>query len=251
MQVILYKRHKGACPHKADKRHRRCRCSVWLEWNVNGVQTRKSGKTFSWETAQQKADAIAKTHLDAELGLGPAPAKAKSVEEAIALFLNSKQGEDLSPNTIYKHKHTLKRLQEFCDKAGVFFVKDITLAHLTTWRASWPFKSPLVKRSWQERVKAFFKFCTAAGITLLNPTLQLAPIHVKADEMNPAIRPFEPEEYDTIINTVDKAGMLPEVAARIKACMQLQRWSGLSLIDAVWLEKEELIHAFRWLTTLV
>jgi hypothetical protein len=32
---------------------------------------------------------------------------------------------------------------------------------------------------------------------------------VKADEINPAIRPFEPEEYDPIINTVDKAGMLP------------------------------------------
>ena len=36
--------------------------------------------------------------------------------------------------------------------------------------------------------------------------------------------------------------MLPEVAGRIKACKQLQRWSGLSLIDAVWLEKEELIQ---------
>ena len=242
MQVILYKRHNGACPHKADKTYRRCRCSVWLEWNVNGVQTRRSAKTFSWETAQQKADAIANTYLDAELGRGPAPAKAKSVEDAIALFLNSKQGEDLSPNTIYKHKHTLKRLQEFCDKASVFFVKDITLAHLTTWRASWPFKSPLVKRSWQERTKSFFKFCTAAGFTPVNPTLQLAPIHVKADEMNPNIKPFEPEEYEAIINTVDKAGLLPEVAARVKACMQLQRWSGLSLIDAVWLAKEELIQ---------
>ena len=104
-----------------------------MEWNVNGLQTRKSAKTFSWQTAQQKADAIAKTY-HAELGLGPAPAKAKCVEEAIALFLNSEQGEDLSSNTIYKHKPTLKRLQEFCDKTGVFFVKDITLAHLTTWR---------------------------------------------------------------------------------------------------------------------
>src|SRR5215471_6277479 len=216
MHVILYKRHKQSCPHKDNKTYRRCRCSVWLEYNINGIQTRKSAKTFSWDIAQDKA-------------------------RAIALFMDSKRGEDLAENTLYKHTLTLSRLQDFCDKQGVFFVKDITLAHLTTWRASWPFKSPLVKRSWQERTKAFFKFCTAPGITPVNPTLQLASIQVKADEANPAIRPFEPEEYQTILDTVDKAGLLPDVAARVKACMQLQRWSGLSLIDAVWLTKDELI----------
>jgi integrase/recombinase XerD len=215
---------------------------VWLEYNVDGKQTRKSAKTSTWSVAAELAAHIEKTHLDAELGRGPGLAKAKSVAEAIALFLNSKQGEDLAPNTIYKHKLTLSRFQKFCDEAGVVFIKDVTLAHLTTWRASWPFQSPLVKRSWQERIKAFFKFCVAAGFTPVNPTLQLASIQVKADEMNPDIRPFEPEEYEKIMATVDKAGMLPEVAARIKACMQLQRWSGLSLIDAVWLEKDELIQ---------
>ena len=213
-----------------------------MEWNVKGKQTRKSAKTPNWDTAQQKARAIEQTHLDAELGRGPAPSEAKTVEQAIALFLDSKRGEDLAENTLYKHKLTLTRLQAFCDAENIFYAKDITLAHLTTWRASWPFNSPLVKRSWQERVKAFFKFCTAAGITPVNPTLQLASIQVKADECNPAIRPFEPEEYEKILGTVDKAALLPDVKARVKACMQLQRWSGLSLIDAVWLTKEELIQ---------
>jgi integrase/recombinase XerD len=242
MRVILYKRHKTGCAHADDKNYRRCDCSVWMEWNDNGKQTRKSAKTRSWSNAERIAADIEKKHLDAQLGVGPSPAEAKSVEQAIALFHDSKRGEDLSPNTLYKHRHTLKRLQDFCDSKGIFFVKDITLAHLTTWRATWPFKSPLVKRSWQERTKAFFKFCTAAGFTPVNPTLQLASIQVKANEANPAIRPFEPSEYETIINTVGKAGLLPEVAARVKACMQLQRWSGLSLIDAVWLTKDELIQ---------
>src|SRR5271166_3835316 len=205
MHVILYKRHKADCKHSDDKTYKRCLCSVWMEWNLNGTQTRKSAKTPSWDTAQQKARAIEQTHMDAELGRGPAPGKAKSVEQAIALFLDSKRGEDLAANTLYKHKLTLARLQTFCDAENIFFVKDITLAHLTTWRASWPFNSPLVKRSWQERVKAFFKFCTAAGITPTNPTLQLASIQVKVDEANPGIRPFEPEEYEAILAAVDKA----------------------------------------------
>ena len=69
MHVILYKRHKQSCPHQDDKNYGRCRCSVWMEYNVNGVQTRKSTNTVNWDMAQDKARAIEKTYLDAELGL--------------------------------------------------------------------------------------------------------------------------------------------------------------------------------------
>lgn len=168
MHVILYKRHNAGCRYrdksKSDKNRRRCGCSVWMEYNVKGEQTRESAKTSSWEVAETKARALEKAHLDAELGRGPAPAKAKTVEEAITLFTDSKRGEDLADNTLYKHTLTLKRLQEFCDKESVFFAKDITLSHLTSWRATWPFESPLAKRNNQERVKSFFKFCYDAGV---------------------------------------------------------------------------------------
>jgi len=58
MHVILYKRHKASCEHSADKTYRRCRCVVWLEWNLDGKQTRKSAKTATWELAQKKARKI-------------------------------------------------------------------------------------------------------------------------------------------------------------------------------------------------
>ncbi len=241
MQVILYKRHRASCQHKEDKTYRRCRCSIWLEWNVKGKQTRQSAKTFRWETAQEKANAIEKTYLDAELGRGPAPSEAKTVEQAIALFTDSKRGEDLATNTLYKHTLTLSRLQDFCTGEHIFFVKDITLAHLTTWRASWTFESPLAKRNNQERVKSFFKFCYDAGIIPANPAAQLSTIQVKADEAN-SVRPFEPKEYKAILAAVGKTGLQPRNQARVKACMQLQRWSGLSLVDAVCLSKDELLR---------
>lgn len=56
------------------------------------------------------------------------------------------------------------------------------------------------------------------------------------------MRPFEPEEYDRILAAVSKAGLQPQNLARVKACMQLQRWAGLSLVDAVCLSKDELIQ---------
>lgn len=239
MQVILYKRHKASCPHQDDKNYRRCRCSVWLEYNAKGVQTRRSARTPNWDTAQDKARAIEKTYLDAELGRGPAPAEAKTIEQAIALFMDSKRGEDLAANTLYKHTLTLTRLQSFCDVEGIFFVKDITLSHLTSWRATWTFESPLAKRNNQERVKSFFKFCYDAGLSPANPTAQLSTIQVKADEAS-NVRPFEPKEYKAILAAVSKTGLQPRNKARVKACMQLQRWSGLSLVDAVCLSKDEL-----------
>ena len=158
MQVILYKRHKASCSHQDDKHYRRCHCAVWMEYNVNGVQTRKTTKTANWEDAQTKARAIEKTYLDAELGRGPAPAKAKTVEQAIALFMKSKRGEDLTENTLYKHTLTLNRLQTFCETEGVFFVKDITLSHLTSWRATWwPFESPLCQAQQPRTCEVFFQ----------------------------------------------------------------------------------------------
>ena len=120
MHVILYKRHKANCPHSDDKTYRRCRCSVWMEWNVDGKQTRKSAKTFSWDQAQQEARAIEQTHLDAKLGRGPAPSEAKRVEEAIALFMDSKRGEDLAENTLYKHTLTLSGCKTSATKRGIF-----------------------------------------------------------------------------------------------------------------------------------
>jgi integrase/recombinase XerD len=237
---ILYKRHKATCEHKADKTYKRCRCSVWLEWNLQGKQTRKSAQTASWDTAQKKAQKLEQEHLAAELGHST-PGAPKTVTEAIALFLDSKRGEDLAANTLYKHGLTLKRLQEFCDAEDIYYAKDLTLSRLTTWRAKWTFDSPLAKRNNQERVKSFFKFCYDAGLIPANPASQLSSIQVKADEAN-SVRPFEPKEYKHILSAVAKSGLQPRNAARVKACMQLQRWSGLSLVDAVCLSKDELVH---------
>ena len=46
-----------------------------------------------------------------------------------------------------------------------------------------------------------------------------------------------------ILAAVGKCGLQPRNAARVKACIQLQRWSGLSIVDAVCLSKDELVQA--------
>ena len=130
MRVLIYKRHKASCSHGDDPAYRRCGCAIWLQWNHNGEQTRKSAKTLNWEIAEQRARHKEQEFLDADLGKAPAPGAAKRVDEAIALFMDSKRGEDLAANTLYKHTLTLNRLQVFCDTEGVFFAKDLSLIHI-------------------------------------------------------------------------------------------------------------------------
>jgi site-specific recombinase XerD len=86
---------------------------------------------------------------------------------------------------------------------------------------------PLAKRNNQERVKSFFKFCLEAGLIRANPAGQLSTIQVKADEAND-VRPIEPAQYKSLLAAVEKCGMTPKNAARVLACMKLQRWYGLS-----------------------
>jgi len=157
---------------------------------------------------------------------------------SLHFFLNNKRGEHLSPDSIYRHEYITGLLLDFCTQRNVYFIKDVTLAHLTEWRANWTLKSPQARRSRQEKVKNFFKFCAGAGLIVSNPALQLSPVKVKNEAE--AVRPFEPKQYEAIIAAVAKTAMTPANKARTKACMQLQRYSGLSLVDAVCLGKDEL-----------
>jgi site-specific recombinase XerD len=246
MNVTIYKRHNETCDHRGDRTYRRCNCRVWLGWWIEGKQFQVSAKTRSWEAAARQARAIEER---AEDGLAPTATAAKTVAEAIDLFLANKRGEKIASDSLYRHEHILigrpvkgrpapsEHLLGFCKREGVIFIKDITLHHLTTWRGEWKVQAPQA-RSRQEKLRNFFKFCLGSGMIASNPAAQMSAIKVKND--SDAVRVFEPKEYEQVIAATSKTTMTSENAARIKVLMQLQRFSGLSLVDAVCLSKDEL-----------
>jgi site-specific recombinase XerD len=236
LEVIVYRRHSQDCDHKDDRYYRRCNCTVWLQTNEKGKQRLWSAKTRNWAEAERQGKEIERAY-DAT---GAVPTAAKTVEEAIKLFLDAKRGEQLSPDTLYRHEYITGLLLVFCNRENIVFLKDVNLAHLTSWRAEWSLKSPQARRSRQEKVKNFFKFCFEAGMIPTNPALKLSRIVVKNEAA--AVRPFDPAEYDAVITAVNETEMTDANKARVKACMQLQRFSGLSLVDAVTLSKDELVQ---------
>ncbi len=237
MHVILYRRHKAACEHKGDPQYKRCHCPVWFQTNQDGKQKRWTSREVTWEAAQRIANHLMQQDEDARLGR-TVPGAAKTVKEAIERFLVAKRNESLSPDTVYRHEQITKLLLDFCDRQGIFFAKDITLDHLNTWQSAWTLKAPQAVRSRQEKVKNFFKYCLASGMIPTNPTVQWKGVKIKVSDQN--VRAFSQSEYDKVIRSIDETQMTPANKARIKALMQLQRWSGLSLVDAVCLSKDEL-----------
>ena len=233
MIITVYKRHSADCEHKDDRNYKRCNCAVWLSYREGGKQVLRSAKTRDWAEGQAKAE-VQKKRSD-----GGTP-EAKTVAEAIALFLESKRGENLAADSIYRHEHTTADLLKFCNAQGIDFIKDITLSHLGSWRGTWNVQAPQARRSRQEKVKNFFKFAYASGWVNTNPTAQISAIKVRHDDLN--VRALAPKEYDKIVASVDKTSMTPENVARIRVLIQLQRWSGLSLVDAVCLAKDELVQ---------
>jgi integrase/recombinase XerD len=101
-------------------------------------------------------------------------------------------------------------------------------------------QAPQARRSYQERAKNFFEFAYDSGWIASNPTAQLKKITVTHSDLN--VRALEPKEYDRLVASVDKTTMTPENVARVRVLIQLQRFSGLSLVDAVCLSKDELVH---------
>ena len=159
---------------------------MWVEWNTNGKQNRHPVRdaagqpTSSWSEAEKLAGR--NTETTGNPAVAPKGADAVTVEKAIKLFLESKQGEDLSHNTIVKHKLTLRRLKEYCDGEGITLLADVTLPVLASWRAGWTYKAPIAKRNNQERVRAFFRFCLDGELISKNPAVKLSKIQVKDNE---------------------------------------------------------------------
>src|SRR5207247_11123922 len=117
---------------------------------------------------------------------------------------------------------------------------DVTLAHLTMWQSQWTLKAPRARRSRQEKVRNFFKYCLANGMIATNHAIpdHWKSVKIKFSDQN--IRALESQEYEKILSSIEQTKMTDVNKARIRALMQLQRWSGLSLVDAVCLSKDDL-----------
>lgn len=234
--ITIFVRHSDGCKYAADEFSRRCKCRKHLRWSQNGKQHRRMAGTRSWEEAEK-----AKRNLEDQLA-GRTPEVSpedgvRSLQDAIDVFIQDKQVQGLTKDRIGRYVRELERLRDYCERSGVFTVQGITRELITGYASTWTkyYPSTQTRSSVRDRVRSFFRYCYDAQWIQRVPTLPV----IKVAE--PPTLPLTAEEYTRLLESV-KVVSDPVKQARVRAALQLMRWSGLAIGDALTLRKSDIKH---------
>jgi integrase/recombinase XerD len=172
------------------------------------------------------------------------------VAEAIDLFIMDKKVQGVSGGVVSWYKSELGRFQAYCEKKKVFTVSFITRELLTGYAATWEelYPSSNTRASVRERLRSFLRYCFECR------WLDRIPAVPKVEVDEPPTLPLTDAEYDRVLATIDSVRPLrfdakgmtrllsPKTKTRLRALIQLMRWSGLSIQDAVKIRRADVIH---------
>jgi len=243
--ITIYVRHSADCKYKGDESYRRCHCRKHLRWTLGGKQYRRKAGTRSWGDAEQvKADLFAQL-----TGRKPDTVAAEMlIEDAVRLFVEDKQAQGVTAGVAGRYQTELSRLLDYCTGQRVLTVKGITREVLTGYASTWEktYASSNTRAGVRERLRSFLRYCYEAQWLERIP----AVTRVIADEA--PTMPLTDEEYGRVLAAVDVARPMrfeersnsrllePDTKARLRALIQLMRWSGLAIQDAVKLRRSDI-----------
>jgi integrase/recombinase XerD len=239
--ITIFVRHAAGCKNAGDEFAKRCNCRKHFRWSANGKQHRQMAGTRSWTEAEGL-----KRDLENQLAGGLRSVDpSRGIQSCIDTFLKDKRVQGISDGVLKKYTLELDRLARYCERHGVFTIQGIERELLTdfsaTWKAQYP--SSNTRSKVRERCRSFLRFCFEAQWIPRVPSMP----KIRVDE--PPTLPLTDDEYARLLAAVQTAEpkrwddrksrrLNPEMAARIHALLQLMRWSGLAIRDAVTLERE-------------
>jgi integrase/recombinase XerD len=237
----VYTRHYPPCP-QTNVSYRRCHCPKWINGLLpTGEFIRISARTRSWENGERKArlmelnaDPLRQSPPDASLRI--------TVKHAIDTFLQDEDARKLAKTTTCQSKTLFRQqLHSWCEEQRLPFLDQLTTAKLREFRASWK-NSALTTQRKHHRLNGFFDFCIENDWLVKNPSKKM-----KGAKVTPIPTDyFTPPEFERIIDGTYaycdwKGGHdFKDRPLRLRALILLLRWSGLSILDAVTLERQRL-----------
>lgn len=230
-EITIFVRHSPTCPHRLEgEDYPSCKCRKHFRWTMNGKQYRRKAGTRAWRLAEAEAK-----RLVAELVKSDEPEKViarnmgKTLVDARDAFLKAKRVKKVSPGTLSRYELETQRLITFCEARRVFTVECLDRELMNDYKATWPerYPSTTTQHVVQLCVRVFLNYCHAGGWLTKVPKLD----PVKIDE--PPTTPLGDEEYARVLGAAR--------TKRVRAIIQLMRWTGLANRDAACLLKSELV----------
>lgn len=235
--VTIFVRHSRSCNYRGDEAYRRCHCPKHLRWFWGGNQFRQSARTRSWAQAE-----LAKRNVEDRFCQGataaPLDDRPKTIGQAIEIFLVDKRNEGVELSVEKKYERELERLRVFMERRSRFFPHEIDREDLIAFQATWSdlYPSTQTRSRVLTRARAFMRFCYESGWIDRIPKFSRVKI-----EQTPTL-PLTGAEYKKLLNTVAKVFASERMQRRVRALVELMRHTGLSIRDAVTLERAELIR---------
>lgn len=235
--ITIFVRHSVDCKYAGDEFEKRCRCPKHLRWSHERKQHRMSAHTRSWATAEGK-----KREIEDQLAGRTPEVKPeqnhRTLQASIDIFLQDKKNQGITGKVVDKYTRELARLRVYCEGERVFTVQGITRELLTGFCATWPelYPSTTTRAKVRERVRSFLRYCYEAQWIPRIPPLT----KIKIEE--PPTLPLTAAEYTRLLDAVYGTVSDPKQCERVHALLQLMRWSGLAIRDALTLKRGELQH---------
>jgi integrase/recombinase XerD len=231
--LTIYRRHQKDCEHKEQGRtYRRCRCGIWADGTLHGAELRLSLRTKNWDRAQETIRAWeteGKSTLQEK--------KPITVKEACDKFIADAKARGLREPTLYKYRLLFRQLQDFATNQGFKFLLEFDLDSVRRFRATWPNRN-IAARKKLEALRAFFRFCWETDWIPSNPAMKLKPPKIT----DPPTMPFSREEESQILAACGEYRGGRVNAHRLRALVQLLRFSGLRIRDAVTLHRDRIVN---------
>jgi site-specific recombinase XerD len=236
--VTIYVRHLNTC---TKKKATDCGCPLWLY--DKKTQRRFSAKTTSWTQAKIEKQKVEDSHDPVKVRLAELERKAihESVllDQAIENYLTDKENDGVKRSTLKSYRILLGAMAAFAHTQGVYNLRDVTANLLLDWKNQWPYKTKRSKQSRRGIVRTFFMYCAEIRHWIdinANPALALGKITGKQEV---AAVPYTKEQYEAILKATEdmRTWSRIENGRRLRALIQLQRYSGLAIQDAVTLER--------------
>ena len=255
-------RHSSDCKDKKQGADwRRCQCPKSLLVYDSAVSTstnrRISAKTRSWTQAEKFAqdyrDSFDPEKQELKQLRAAKEIRQVRIEESVALYyadMITRLGDNgtvamsrsmfgyIDPQTysVTRNGKLFDWLDTIPAATRPKYIADMTTAHLTAWRSTWKYGDYTGAQRWG-MVSSFFNFCEAQGWIHDSPARRLKRMEIQKGSRT-AI--FSDEQYTAIVNAVPKYDPENVPAAtrkvwqqRLAIFVELLRWSGMAMIDAV------------------
>jgi len=234
--ITIFVRHTPGCKWTGEEFAKGCKCRKHFRWSKDGKQFRRMAGTRAWGEAEELKrkleDQLAGRNSEVKAG-----DDARTVQNAIDVFLQDKKVQGVTASVMGKYTRELARLREYCERNNAYTVQGITRELLTGFCATWPdlYPSSYTRAKVRERVRSFLRYCYEVQWLARIPALP----KMKIEE--PPTLPLSEAEYTRLLKAV-KNTITEDRQAPVHALIQLMRWSGLAIRDALTLKRTEIIQ---------